>query len=164
MNRLKFNGKEVVEVLTLVAVVGGFLAVVQELRQTQSALDAQAYQTRALETINASWEVLAADDDLLNLVLDFESGRRETDALSPVERMRLTRWYHMRRSDTDNEHFQHEKGFLDDDFYETTTVRDIKANAPFWRALGVTEPRQSFREEVDRILADSSIVPTGRDD
>lgn len=160
MEESKLGFKGVVEILTLVAVVGGFIAVVQELRQTQSALDAQAYQSRALETINASWETIGGDDEFLNLLIEFQSGQKDLALLTPVQRLKLTRFFHMRRTDTDNEHYQYEKGFLDEDFYQTTTVRDIKDAAAKWRMLGVTEPRQSFRDEVDRILADPSILPT----
>ena len=159
MERPKFGLKGAVEVLTLVAVVGGFVTVVQELRQTQSALDAQAYQARALETINASWETIGGDDEFLNLAIEFRSGQKDLASLTPVEKAKLTRFFHMRRTDTDNEHYQYQKGFLDEDFYQTTTVRDIKDMAPIWRMLGVPEPRQSFSDEVDRILADPSILP-----
>jgi hypothetical protein len=63
----------------------------------------------------------------------------------------------MRRTDLDNEHYQYQNGFLDLDFYETTTKREIKAYAPHWRAFGVPEPRQQFSEEVERILADPAV-------
>jgi hypothetical protein len=46
------NWKDLFELLALVAVIGGLVAVVIELRQTQSALRAQAYQSRALDVMN----------------------------------------------------------------------------------------------------------------
>jgi hypothetical protein len=62
-----------------------------------------------------------------------------------------------RRTDLDNEHYQYQNGFLDPDFYHTTTEPEIKAFAPHWRVFGILEPRQQFTEEVDRILSDPAI-------
>jgi hypothetical protein len=57
---MKISGwKDFAELAALVAVVGGLVAVVIELRQTQSALSAQAYQARALDVINTMHEVSA---------------------------------------------------------------------------------------------------------
>ena len=153
----KLGWKELVEIFTLVAVVGGFIAVVQELRQTQLSLNAQAYQARALDSIDQNFRMLE-DTELLELLTQMRSGQTDIDSLTPLERARLTRFMFIRRTDTDNEHYQYATGFLDTDFYFTTTVREIKETAPLWRMLGIREPRESFRDEVDRILADPSIT------
>jgi len=56
-NEMKISPwKDLAELLALMAVVGGLVAVVFELRQTQSALSAQAYQTRALDVIDTMRE------------------------------------------------------------------------------------------------------------
>ena len=62
------------------------------------------------------------------------------------------------RIDLDNEHFQYQSGLLDPGFYTGETVLWIKHAAPIWRSLGDLSPRPEFRAEVDRILADESIV------
>ena len=62
------------------------------------------------------------------------------------------------RIDLDNEHFQYQSGLLDAGFYNGETVHWIKFAAPIWRRLGDVSPRPDFRAEVDRILADESIV------
>ncbi len=55
--------KDSAELIALVAVIGGLIAVVMELRQTQSALRAQAYQSRALDVI-AAMRVSSANPEL----------------------------------------------------------------------------------------------------
>ena len=148
--------KETAELLALVAVIGGLIAVVMELRQTQSALRAQAYQSRALDVIGAK-QVSSANPELDLLIKKVYSSELVIESVTPEERSQISSHFYMRRTDLDNEHYQFQNGFLDPDFYRTTTEREIKAYAPFWRALGINEPRQQFTEEVDRILADPSI-------
>ena len=148
--------KELAEFIALIAVVGGLIAVVIELRQTQSALRAQAYQTRALDAISATREWSRSPEQAM-LFGDYLDGSLTTVAASPEELSRLRSHFYTRRTDLDNEHYQYQNGFLDPDFYETTTKREIKAYAPHWRAFGILEPRQQFTEEVDKILADPAV-------
>ena len=148
--------KETAELLVLVAVIGGLIAVVMELRQTQSALRAQAYQTRALDVIGAM-QINSANPELDLLIKNVYSKELDIESAAPEERSQISSHFYVKRTDLDNEHYQFQNGFLDPDFYRTTTEREIKAFAPFLRALGINEPRQQFTEEVDRILADPSI-------
>jgi hypothetical protein len=138
------------------AVVGGLIAVVIELRQTQSALRAQAYQTRALDAISATRE-WGTNPQSAMLFGDYLDGSLTIETASPEELIQLRSHFYTRRTDLDNEHYQYQNGFLDPDFYETTTKREIKAYAPHWRAFRVPEPRQQFTEEVDRIFADPTV-------
>ena len=144
------------ELAALVAVVGGLVALVIELRQTQSALSAQAYQTRALDVMNTMHQS-SANPERQILVTDFMKGNVTLEAASPEEVVQIRNHFYLRRTDLDNEHYQYQSGFLDPDFYQTTTKREIKAYAPHWRALGIPEPRQQFSQEVDRILADPTV-------
>ena len=154
---MKISGwKDLAELVALVAVIGGLVAVVIELRQTQSALSSQAYQTRALDVINTMHEV-SANPELAVLVNDYLDGDLTVDAASTEELVQLRNHFYLRRTDLDNEHYQYQNGFLDPDFYATTTRREIKAYAPHWRAFGIPEPRQQFSEEVERILADPTV-------
>ena len=148
--------KDTAELLALVAVIGGLIAVVMELRQTQSALRAQAYRTRALDVIGAM-QFNSANPELALLISKVYSTELDIESAAPEERSRIRSHFYIKRTDLDNEHYQFQNGFLDPDFYRTTTEREIKAFAPFWRALAISEPRQQFIEEVDRILADPSI-------
>ena len=145
--------KDTAELIALVAVIGGLIAVVMELRQTQSALSAQAYQSRALDVI-ANTRFNSVNPELGLLIGKFKSNELDIESATPEERSRIFSHFYMRRTDLDNEHYHFQNGFLDPDFYRTTTEPEIKANAPFWRALEIPEPRQKFAEEVDRILAD----------
>jgi hypothetical protein len=131
-------------------------AVVFELRQTESAFRAQAYQTRALDAISATRE-WALNPESAMLFGNYLDGSLTIDNATPEELSQLRSLFYTRRTDLDNEHYQYQNGFLDPDFYETTTKREIKAYAPHWRAFGVLEPRQQFTEEVERILADPAV-------
>lgn len=155
---MKFsNWKDIAELFALVAVIASLIAVVFELRQTQTALQAQAYQSRAFQSFDHHMDML----DRPNIDALFNESWRpgfQIESLDSRGRTQLTRIYHALRTDYDNEHYQYQHGFLDEDFYFSTTINDIKTFAPVWRTLGVDEARSEFREEVDRILADSSII------
>jgi len=156
---MKFSKwRETVELITLLAVLGGLVSVVIELRKTQEAIIAQAYQTRALDAMDISFAMIH-DYEFRAVLRGYESGDTSLESLDDKQRGMLNSWCFLLRKDADYEYYQFEKGFRDPDFYVTTTVPDIKKNAPHWRAFGIREPRQSFREEVERILADESIRP-----
>lgn len=145
--------KDLAELVALVAVVGSLLAVVIELQQTQRALQAQAYQTRALDGI-ATNLVFAQNDELARLEELIYFPDIDPEKLSPGERRKISRILSVIRIDLDNEHFQYQKGLLDPGFYHGESVEWIRVAAPVWRAFGQIEPRPDFREEVERILAE----------
>jgi len=145
--------KDLAELVALVAVVGSLLAVVIELRQTQGALQAQAYQSRAFDGI-ATNLALAQNDELARVEELIYSPDIDPAALSAEERRKVSRILNVIRIDLDNEHFQYEKGFLDPGFYHGESVEWIRVAAPVWRAFGQVEPKPDFREEVERILAE----------
>ena len=60
--------------------------------------------------------------------------------------------------DLDNEHFQYQSGLLDPGFYNGETIYWMKSAASVCRAFGDFAPGPEFREEVDSILADDSMV------
>lgn len=158
MHRLKrtTNWKEIAEITALVAVIASLIVVAMELRQTQVALVAQAYQARSFQAFD--FQLYMAErpgfDELFgkSAAPDFE-----IEDLSPMERMTLLRLYYALRMDVDNEHYQYQMGFLDEGFYLATTARDIKTYAPIWRMLGVSSTRPEFKAEVDRILDDDTV-------
>lgn len=154
MNMSKW--KDFAEFVALIAVVGGLVAVVVELRQTRSALRAQAYQARALDSINANREWIV-DPEQRILLDNYLNGTLKIEDASPDEFVQLRSYFTIRQLDLDNEHYHYQNGFLDPDFYETITKQGIKRNAPQWRAFGIHESRRQFAEEVDRILADPAV-------
>ena len=144
------------ELIALVAVVGSLIAVVVELRQTQTAMQAQVYQARAFNGIEYNWE-LAKDDRLRDMQEFLYSEEFDPSTLSESELSLARNLMTIIRIDLDNEHFQFQSGLLDPGFYHGETVYWIKYAAPIWRSLGDRSPRPAFRAEVDRILADESI-------
>jgi hypothetical protein len=77
--------KDLAELVALIAVVGSLTAVAIELRQTQGALQAQAYQARAFDGIALNLEIaknerLARPDELIY------SPDIDPTQLSPIER------------------------------------------------------------------------------
>ena len=141
--------KDIAELIALAAVIGTLAAVVVELRQTQSALQAQTYQDRALDAIE--WHFDVAMNPQLN-VLFLEN--LDPDDLSVEEYTVAFNMLIATMIDLDNEHYQYQNGFLDEDFYLGDTVRGIKEMGPLWRKFGLHESRKEFRAEVDRILSE----------
>ena len=150
------NWKEIAEITALVAVIASLVVVAMELRQTQVALGAQAYQARAFQAYDFQL-YMAERPEFDELYGRSESPDFDVEDLSPRDRMALLRLYYALRMDVDNEHYQYQMGFLDEGFYLATTARDIKTYAPIWRMLGVSSTRPEFKAEVDRILDDDSI-------
>ena len=147
--------RETVELIGILAIVASLIALVMELRQTQSAMLSQTYQARAIDAIGELLDV--ADSEYLapiltktNLGADFEAVAN----LSAGDHLRLSQYLRARMIDWDNEHYQYQNGFMDADFFEATTTQSVKKWAPVWRAIGLTEGRNEFRKYVDRVLAE----------
>ena len=141
------------EMLALLTVVASLIAIVVELRQTQNALEATAYQERGFRAIE-DLQAQLLDEELIEFFLRMESFQ-SIEELSDIDQSRVLTHLRMIRVEFDNDHYQYEKGFLDPEFYFGQTVPGIKRNAPFWRdLLSASEPRASFKEEVDRILSE----------
>ena len=140
-----------IELIALIAVVGSLLALVLELRQTQTAMRAQAYQARAFDGI--AWNLESAKNNVIRELQDkLGDTTFDLETLTPTERSIAVRLINIVRIDLDNEHFQYQSGFLDPGFYHGETVPRIRENAPIWRKFEITSPRPEFRAEVDRIL------------
>ena len=141
--------KDIAELVALVAVVGTLAAVVVELRQTQSALQAQTYQDRALDAIE--WHFDVAMNPQLNILFleDLDPNTLSVEEYTVAFNMLIATMI-----DLDNEYYQYQNGYLDEDFYLGDTVRGIKEMGPLWRKFGLQESRNEFRAEVDRILSE----------
>lgn len=144
----------VVEMAGMAAVVASLVALIVELGQTQAALAASTYQARAFDSIESN-EFVAESEHLAPLLARFDPSDPDVlDALTPEERLRLTTFFSAVRTDADNEHYQHELGFLGDEYAEYVLEPRIRRSAPVWRALGIDEPRPTFRRYVDELLAE----------
>lgn len=148
--------KDIVEIIALFALVASLIAVVVELRQTQVALQSQAYQSRAFQAYDNHMDMAGKPQLDTLFMLSWEEDF-EPASLSIADRNTLIRIYAALLIDVDNEHYQYQNGILDAEFYEHGTVRDIKQFAPRWRRLGIEASRPVFKAEVDRVLADPNI-------
>jgi len=153
---LTMKWKDIAELLGFAAIVVSMVAVAYELRQTKDALIASTYQDRAFDAIAESNFV--SDSEYLLPILVATNNGSDIDrfaSLNDVDRARLTSFLRSRMIDWDNEYYQYQHGYLDQDFFETTTKPAIKIWAPKWRALGLTEGRREFKEFVDESLRDT---------
>ncbi len=145
---------EFAETVGIAAILVSLIIIVMELRQTQSALIASTYQSRALDAVRV--EGAKADSEVLGPLLarvdldDPESLAR----LNELERFRLRSYFVSRLIDLDNEHYQYQKGFLDDEYFESMFRDQLKRDARAWRSIGLTERRPSFKQFVDELLAE----------
>lgn len=139
-------------ILANVGVVIGLIFLGLELRQTQSAIQAQAYQARALDAIAWNFEI-AKDEGLRRVQSALDSGNVNIGALEQNDRQIAVYLLDLIKTDVDNEHYQYQQGFLDPAFYEGVTIPMIEHYGPLWREIGVGEGREEFRREVDQILA-----------
>lgn len=151
----KLSWKETAETIGTLAIVISLLALVMELRQTQSALLAETYQARAIDAIGELVDV--ADSEFIAPILaatDYGDDHGAVASLDEVSRLRLFHYLRARMIDWDNEHYQYENGYLGEDFFEATTTNSVRIWAPRWRAMGLQEGRKGFREYVDRVLSE----------
>ena len=121
--------KDLAEIVALIAVVASLIAVVFELRQTQTALQVQAYQSRAFQSFDHHMDMLDRPDMDVLFNKSWKPGF-QLKSLDAQDRAKLVRLYHALRTDYDNEYYQYQHGFLDADFYLSTTRNDIKTFAP----------------------------------
>ena len=73
------------------------------------------------------------------------------DALTAEELGRFRQWHIAQQTHWDNVYRQYQEGFLDDEYYEQAFRQRVARLVPVWRALGLTETRQSFFEEMERL-------------
>ena len=78
------------------------------------------------------------------------------EQLTPEERGRFRQWQIAQQTHWDNMYYQYQQGFLDDEYYRDSFRERVRRLAPIWEALGVTGSRQSFMDEIDRIMASDS--------
>ena len=149
----KTNWKDIAELLGIAAIVASLVAVAFQLKQTQAALIATTYQSRAFDAI-AEAQYVADSDHLLPILVKTQSGA-DVEAiaiLSDSERILLRHFLRARMIAWDNKYYQYQNGFLDEDFFEHTTKEAVSRWAPRWRAVGIREGRREFKEFVDGLL------------
>jgi hypothetical protein len=146
-----------------VVVTLGYLAV--QIRQSNQAMEenrrlalAQTYQMRA----DALQEMLvrAADSQHVGPIitkltgLGYPEDVASLDQLTPIERGRFRMWHIAQQTHWDNMFYQYQQGYLDEEYYRDAFRVRVRRLVPIWRALGVGGSRQSFEEEMERILGE----------
>ena len=149
------------EVVGAVAVVVTLLFLITQLRQNTKSLGesraaniSQLYQFRAQMHMDGMLRKAEAFGLLLPEVMK-RMQEEGIDALTPSERMFLIFHATADAVRLDNGLFQHQSGFLDDD-YVAYIRKAIRLLAPHWDQIGLFELaafRQGFVDEVRRIRA-----------
>ncbi len=73
------------------------------------------------------------------------------DQLDAEELGRFRLWQIAQQSHWDNMHYQYQQGYLDEEYYEDAIKERVARLAPTWQALGLTQGRKSFFEEIQRL-------------
>jgi len=145
------------EIIGAAAVVVTLVYVAVQVRLNTRSMDesrelalAQAYENRSQA---ASQHFIQMRDSPYfketSLILAADASESE---VNDQRKKTYLRWW---MNVNDNIHYQYQKGFLDQEYYDRAFVANVKMAAPKWRAVGIEEYRSSFTAEVDRILAPS---------
>ena len=149
------------EIIGAVGVIASLIYLSVQIRQNTHAMEegrrlalAQTYQMRA----DALQQMLvtAADSHIGAIIVKLaEDGYPEDigalQRLSAEERGRFRLWQIAQQTHWDNLHFQHQQGFLDEEYFRDSFRERTVRLAPVWRALGISGGRRSFIEEVERL-------------
>lgn len=148
-----------------VVVTLGYLAI--QIRQNTQSMEesrrlslAQTYQVRA----DALQEMVvhAADSEHIAPILakladlGYPEDVSSLDQLSSIERGRFRLWQIGQQTHWDNMFYQYERGFLAEEYYRDSFRVRVARLAPIWHALDIPSGRQSFEDELERILADGA--------
>jgi len=153
------------EFIGAIAVVVTLAYLAIQIRQNTRAMEearrlalAQTYQMRA--DALQSMLVHAAESEYIGPIitkltgLGYPEDVGSLEHLTPIERGRFRQWQIAQQTHWDNMYYQYEQGFLDEDYYRDSFRERVRRLAPIWRALHVTGNRQSFVEEIERLLAE----------
>ena len=114
---------------------------------------AQSYQSRT-QMVHEFFLRQADSDELAHIRTKWGDG---SATLTPEEAIRMQGLYGAGLSRLDNMHFQHQLGYLTDEFYESAFKNVVKMFTWNEHDLNVQleMQRPSFRDEITRILAES---------
>jgi hypothetical protein len=150
------------EVIGALAVVVTLIYLAKQIRQNTHAMDesrklalAQTYQMRS-DALQAML-VHAADSEHIGPIiiklteLGYPEDVKALDALGDAERRRFRMWQIAQQTHWDNMHYQYQQGYLDPEYYEDEFKHRVARLAPTWKALGLTNGRRSFLDEIERL-------------
>ena len=149
------------EVLGALGIIVTLVYLAMQIRQNTLAMEegrrlalAQAYQLRADGLSDMMVE--AANGLIGGIIVKLTAAGypENLDALkqlTPEELGRFRQWQIAQQSHWDNIYQQYQQGFVDDEYYEEAFKDRVARLVPVWRALGLTQNRSSFQEEMDRL-------------
>ncbi len=140
-----------IQLLGMLSVLGGLVALVIELNQSQRLSQASAYQTRISEIQEAQRE-LALSEDLAEILQKFDS--QGIDSLSVSERSRVVAWNSAVQWRMQGQFYQYQQGFLEEAALQRTL--DDLANGIYqrWEELDLIDriQPQAWKERIKERL------------
>tara|TARA_B100001142_G_scaffold276330_1_gene285196 strand:- start:266 stop:733 length:468 start_codon:yes stop_codon:yes gene_type:complete len=140
-----------IQLLGMLSVLGGLVALVIELNQSQRLSQASAYQTRISEIQEAQRE-LALSEDLAEILQKFDS--QGIDSLSVSERSRVVAWNSAVQWRMQGQFYQYQQGFLEEAALQRTL--DDLANGIYqrWEELDLIDRIQPgvWKERINERL------------
>jgi len=141
MNMKKVSVDTWIQLIGMLGVLGGLVALVIELNQSQRLSQASAYQARNSEIQEAQRE-LALSKDFSEILQKFDS--QGVDSLTLGERSRVVAWHSAMQWRMQGQFYQYQQGFLEEAALEQT-LNDL-ANGIYqsWEELELSERIQPF--------------------
>ena len=130
-----------IQLIGMLGVLGGLVALVIELNQSQRLSQASAYQARNSEIQEAQRE-LALSEDFAEILQKFDS--HGVDSLTLGERSRVVAWHSAMQWRMQGQFYQYQQGFLEEAALEQT-LNDLASGIyQKWEELDLTERIQPF--------------------
>ena len=148
------------EFVGAIAVVATLVYLAMQVRHSKEAMEAN---TRSLDEGRRLALAQAYENrtvTLLDNLRDIRDSRHvelfaTADSDRPEDQIRTRLWLRWWANYLDNVYYQYQQGFIDEEYYQSQFQNSVRNFAPRWRAVRVNEPRPSFRQEVERILAEA---------
>ncbi len=142
-----------------IAVVGTLIFLAIQVRQSKEATEAN---TRSMDEGRRLALAQAYENRTVTLLDNLRDSRESqhvklftADSDIPEDQIRTRLWLRWWANYLDNVYYQYQQGFIDEEYYQSQFQDAVRNFAPRWRAVRVNEPRPSFRQEVERILAEA---------
>ena len=141
MNMKKVSLDVWIQLIGMLGVLGGLMALVIELNQSQRLSQASAYQARNSEIQEAQRE-LALSEDFAEILQKFDS--QGVDSLTLGERSRVVAWHSAMQWRMQGQFYQYQQGVLEEAALEQT-LNDLASGIyQKWEELDLTERIQPF--------------------
>jgi hypothetical protein len=151
MNAEKLN--DWLQVVGMFGVIASLVFVGLEMRQTREIAISQIYHARA-DSERSNYSEAISSSAYLSGMAKLSAG--STDALTPEENVALVHHFMAQLAIWENDHFQHQNGYLSDEHWTMTKqhMTCVFAN-PFYRSMLEMHFRDSF-DSVIRQLAEEA--------